>query len=57
MAEANTQRSDMCAHAGCKCTVPAGTQYCSDHCAQAARGTPGGAAHGGQCGCGHPACK
>ncbi len=47
-----------CAHANCSCTVPAGQQYCSPMCreaAESARGETQGPK--GDCGCGHAACR
>lgn len=45
-----------CKHQGCNCSVPAGEEFCSEHCRNAeARGTaPAGP---GSCGCGHPDCN
>jgi hypothetical protein len=40
-----------CAHPECKCRVPEGKTYCSDHCRDH------GADEKGKCGCGHPACS
>jgi len=47
-------RQQPCAHPLCKCTVPAGERYCSEHCAiEAARPSR---AEGSKCGCGHSSC-
>jgi hypothetical protein len=47
-------RQPRCAHRLCKCTVPSGQKYCSDHCAhEAARPSR---AEGSKCGCGHAPC-
>jgi hypothetical protein len=43
-----------CQHDGCTCDVPAGVQYCSDHCRDHAEHT-GGESH--SCQCGHPECQ
>jgi hypothetical protein len=48
-----------CRHQGCNCQVPAGKEYCSEHCERAAQGqqAAGGQGQAGhQCGCGHPGC-
>jgi hypothetical protein len=49
------QDKSKCAHAGCKCEVPAGLAYCSPHCAEAAASVE---VRGEEsCQCGHDACK
>jgi hypothetical protein len=55
--ETNNQstRQARCGHALCKCTVPAGQRFCSDHCEQqAAKG--GSRLEGSHCGCTHAPC-
>ena len=47
-------RQARCAHPMCKCTVPAGKRFCSDHCEKEA--TRPSKAEGSKCGCGHAAC-
>ena len=47
----DTSGATRCAHAACACSVPAGEQWCSEHCRTAA-----GAHTGAGCGCGHPGC-
>ena len=47
-------RQARCAHPLCKCTVPAGKRFCSDHCQKASERPS--RAEGSKCGCGHAAC-
>jgi len=42
-----------CAHPQCNCEAKKGSNYCSDHCANAS-GSQG--MQGSSCGCGHPHC-
>jgi hypothetical protein len=57
MSQADKQK---CRHPGCACEAPAGKEYCSEHCEQAAKkgSTQGSATQDSQsgCGCGHSAC-
>jgi hypothetical protein len=56
MAESVNQstRQAKCAHALCKCTVPAGERFCSDHCAkESARPSR---LEGSRCGGAHAPC-
>jgi hypothetical protein len=47
-------RQARCAHGLCKCTVPSGERYCSEHCErEAARPSH---AEGSRCGCAHAPC-
>lgn len=48
----NATASQRCAHPACRCTVPVGDTYCSDHCRQVVDEP----AQGG-CGCGHSPCQ
>lgn len=48
-------RQARCGHALCKCTVPAGRRFCSDHCEQQAA-SGGSRLEGSQCGCAHAPC-
>lgn len=50
-------QDEKCKHQGCNCSVPAGKEYCSEHCERAAASRPS-SAQGAQkaCGCGHSAC-
>ena len=51
-----TNSKTKCAHAACRCTVPAGKKYCSDRCEQqSGAGTHAGKP--GRCDCGHPGCN
>ena len=47
-------RQPLCAHRMCKCTVPAGKRYCSEHCAREAERPS--RAEGSKCGCAHAPC-
>lgn len=45
-----------CKRQGCNCSVPAGDEFCSEHCRNAeAKGAADQAR--GPCGCGHPECN
>jgi len=51
----NATAHQRCAHPACACTVPAGEDFCSEHCRQVTRDPqPGDDAEG--CRCGHNAC-
>ena len=58
MSEA-AQGTNRCKHAGCKCTVRPGEEFCSEHCKQAgtqgAQGTGTGVSPEA-CHCGHADC-
>ncbi|WP_049623294.1 hypothetical protein [Frateuria defendens] len=43
-----------CGHASCRCTVPSGSEYCSDYCREAAATTP--EEQTAYCDCGHEPC-
>ena len=47
-------RQARCGHALCKCTVPAGERFCSDHCRKASERPS--RAEGSKCGCAHAPC-
>jgi hypothetical protein len=44
-----------CAHASCRCTVPAGQRFCGEYCERAVREGET-ALEGSRCGCAHAAC-
>jgi hypothetical protein len=47
-------RQAACGHTLCRCTVPAGKRFCSDHCErEAARPSR---TEGSRCGCAHGPC-
>jgi hypothetical protein len=56
MAETANQstRQARCGHAMCKCTVPQGERFCSDHCRKEAERPS--STEGSKCGCAHAAC-
>jgi hypothetical protein len=43
-----------CAHPMCKCTVPGGQRYCSEHCEKEVAHPS--RTEGSRCGCGHAPC-
>ena len=45
------EKTDLCAHAGCQCSAPAGGDYCSDYCFLNENDLETG------CRCGHPECQ
>lgn len=44
------EKTDKCAHAGCNCPAPSGSDYCSAHCSRNEDDLDTG------CRCGHPEC-
>lgn len=54
MRATETNMSQTCAHAACRCAVEPGQVYCSPHCANAGTEMPAHVEE--RCGCGHAAC-
>ncbi|UGB38162.1 hypothetical protein [Frateuria soli] len=48
----NATAHQPCAHPACRCSVPAGDTYCSEHCRQVVDEPADG-----PCGCGHAPCE
>ncbi len=52
----NEKNEQQCQRAGCHCKVPAGEQFCSEHCRLAASDKHAGGEEHHSCACGHKAC-
>jgi hypothetical protein len=52
----NASANQQCAHPACRCTVPAGEAYCSEHCRKRVE-SPVSDNAADACRCGHPACS
>jgi hypothetical protein len=50
----NAVANQHCAHPACRCSVPAGEAYCSEHCRKRVESPVSDQSEG--CHCGHPAC-
>lgn len=50
-------QKEKCQHEGCRCSVPQGQAYCSEHCRKAAQGALMGRARDTECDCGHDECR
>lgn len=50
----NANNDQRCAHPACRCQVPAGQAYCSEHCRKRVESPLSDDLKG--CQCGHPAC-
>jgi hypothetical protein len=50
----NATANQQCAHPACRCSVPAGEAYCSEHCRKRVESPVSDQSE--RCLCGHPAC-
>ena len=50
------QDRQQCQHTGCTCNVPAGQQFCGEHCRIASSGKPTREEDRETCACGHNEC-
>lgn len=51
----NATVNQQCTHPACRCTVPPGEAYCSEHCRKRVESPLSDQSDG--CRCGHPACN